>query len=213
MKQLNVVLLDQLGQEQTYHALSAKMQAIQWHRIDQANWLKEYPYQPDVQFQIAYDRQYIALHYSIEEEFLRANALRPNENVWEDSCVEFFVSFDGRENYYNLEFNILGTGLIGYGPAIKAERQRFSSDAIRRVNTFTHVQQIAGSKRWQIILLIPIDLFDRTFDQLSGRMFSANFYKCGDGLPNPHFVSWNSVEHAKPNFHLPTYFGEITFGS
>src|SRR5690606_16587199 len=144
-------------------------------------------------------------------EFLRANAVRPNESVWEDSCIEFFVSFDGSGNYYNLEFNILGTGLIGYGPAEKNDRQRFNSDEISRVNTFTQVQQIAGSKSWQIILLIPIGLFDKTFEQLSGTTANANFYKCGDGLPKPHFVSWNSIEHPKPNFHLPAYFGKIKF--
>jgi hypothetical protein len=39
----------------------------------------------------------------------------------------------------------------------------------------------------------------------------ANFYKCGDELSQPHYLSWNNIKSGKPNFHLPEFFGEINF--
>jgi hypothetical protein len=46
---------------------------------------------------------------------------------------------------------------------------------------------------------------------LKGKTCRANFYKCGDDLPEPHFLSWNNIIADKPDFHLPQYFGTLTF--
>ncbi|HEX8038127.1 MAG TPA: carbohydrate-binding family 9-like protein [Chryseosolibacter sp.] len=40
---------------------------------------------------------------------------------------------------------------------------------------------------------------------------SKDFYKCGDNLPEPHFITWNDVKAPKPDFHLPEFFGRINF--
>lgn len=182
---------------------------LSWHKIDNSPWAADYPYKPDVQFQIAYDEEHIFLHYDVKEEFVKATYIRPNENVWEDSCVEFFFSLDGKETYYNFEFNTLGTGLIGYGPAIKNERKRLSATEIEKVDAFVQLKKIAGQKEWEIYLIIPKILFgDVSFE---GKTFYANFYKCGDGLPQPHFLAWNTIDLPKPNFHRPDFFGEINF--
>jgi hypothetical protein len=37
----------------------------------------------------------------------------------------------------------------------------------------------------------------------------ANFYKCGDETPEPHFLSWNPIDLPKPNFHVPQFFGQL----
>ena len=46
---------------------------------------------------------------------------------------------------------------------------------------------------------------------LDGKSFRAHFYKCGDKLQQPHFLSWNAIGNPKPNFHLPQFFGTIVF--
>ncbi|MGN0003171.1 MAG: carbohydrate-binding family 9-like protein [Sphingobacterium composti] len=182
---------------------------LNWHKINNSPWGAEYPYTPDVQFQIAYDDEHIFLHYDVKEEFVKATYIRPNENVWEDSCVEFFLSLDNKQTYYNFEFNVLGTGLIGYGPAIKSERHRLSATKIEQVDAFVQLKKVSGNKEWEIYLIIPITIFgDVSFE---GKTYHANFYKCGDGLPQPHFLAWNNIELPKPNFHRPDFFGEISF--
>jgi hypothetical protein len=39
----------------------------------------------------------------------------------------------------------------------------------------------------------------------------ANFYKCGDELQTPHFLSWNPIEIDQPDFHRPDFFGTLEF--
>ncbi len=42
-------------------------------------------------------------------------------------------------------------------------------------------------------------------------LLKANFYKCGDELQTPHFLSWNPIEIEKPDFHRPDFFGTLRF--
>ena len=39
----------------------------------------------------------------------------------------------------------------------------------------------------------------------------ANFYKCGDELQTPHFLSWNPIQIEQPDFHRPDFFGTLEF--
>ena len=195
----------------TYHALSQQMKALPWQPIAHVNW-KEFPYKPDVHFQIVHDNRHIFIHYSVQEEFVKAQFVRTNEAVWEDSCVEFFVSFDGKASYYNVEFNVLGTGLIGTGSRVKQDRKRLEPETIAKIQTVTTVVNVGGKKKWNIILVIPTAVFVHDeIKNLAGITAQGNFYKCGDGLPTPHFLSWSPIENPVPNFHLPDFFGEIIF--
>lgn len=180
-----------------------------WNKIDQCPWRSEFPYCPEVMFQIGHDDTNIYLHYRVKEEFVKGQYIRPNENVWEDSCVEFFLSLDGKRTYYNFEFNVLATGLIGYGSAIKSERNRLSTEDIESVDAYVNLSKMAGVKTWDSYLVVPKAIFGEV--DFSGNTFHGNFYKCGDGLPKPHFLAWNSIENDKPNFHMPAYFGELSF--
>ena len=198
-------------EEFNYHALSLQLREEPWHVIGQLNW-PSYPYKPEVHFQIVHDRKSIYIHYRVQEEFVKAQYVRTNEAVWEDSCVEFFVSFDGKKSYYNIEFNVLGTGLIGSGSRIKEERLRLDPRITAQIQTASSVVNSAGIKTWCMLLVIPATVFvaDSIVD-LAGLRAHANFYKCGDGLPTPQFLSWNKIENPTPNFHLPDFFGEIMF--
>lgn len=179
------------------------------NHIDQCPWREAFPYAPYATFKIVHSADYIGLYYAVEENFVKAQAIRANENVWEDSCVEFFISLDNKQTYYNFEFNVLGTGLIGYGPSVKAERNRLSAEKIDTVATLTQVVKHNGEKKWEIYLIIPKTLF--AIENFDGNTFHGNFYKCGDGLPNPHFIAWNTIDHPSPNFHLPQFFGDLDF--
>ena len=208
-KSLIVKRIEGLSSKDNYSDVVLALKDVPWHAIDQSPWLADYPYEPKATFQIAYTATHIVIHYDIQEEFVKAQYIRPNENVWEDSCVEFFLSLDGKQHYYNFEFNVLGTGLIGYGPAVKSLRSRLTAEQIEQVDVLTQVRKIGGIKQWNSILFIPIALFDGV--SLAGNTFHGNFYKCGDGLPNPHFVAWNNIDLPSPSFHQPSFFGELRF--
>lgn len=209
-KTLNVPFLEE---SDSFKELDSGLLSIPANKIDQVSW-PTYSYLPDVSFKIAYTQKNVVLEYSVKEKHLKAIYLKSNDPVYKDSCVEFFISFD-KLHYYNFEFNSLGTALVGYGTADRNSRERLPSELIERIITRSVVN--TGKKKgedneWTLQLQIPFALFyNDAIKSLKGVRATANFYKCGDDLPEPHFVSWNKIEAIKPNFHLPQYFGEIEF--
>lgn len=176
-----------------------------------------FPYCPEVRFKIAHDGLCIYLEYQVREQQILARYRRVNEPVYKDSCVEFFLSFD-QEHYYNMEFNALGTALVGYGKNKKGERQRLSSERIGQIEVRSSLAEdkaaytIAASS-WSLQLKIPKSLFYYHPQLvLEGSQGFANFYKCGDDLKEPHFVAWKKVNTLEPDFHQPASFGTVLFG-
>lgn len=195
--------------DEDYCGIQKRLALLDWHPIAHAPWREQYPYEPLAKFQIAHTGTNIVLHYEVQEAFVKAQYVRSNENVWEDSCVEFFISLDGKQQYFNFEFNVLGTGLIGFGSAIKTDRKRLEAVAIETISSYTLVQNSNGKKKWNLILVIPVEILGTS--SIRGQVAHGNFYKCGDGLPEPHFMSYNDIKNPTPNFHLPQFFGEICF--
>lgn len=174
---------------------------------------KEYAYMPHVSFSIAYSNDHIFLKYFVKEKEIRAHANQLQGPVWEDSCVEFFVSFDGDEKaYYNFEFNCLGNFLAAFGPS-KAERKFLDKEVMKRIVTqATIVHHEDDNIQWELTAAIPVSSFvHSSIGSLQSTGCNANFYKCGDLLSDPHFVAWSNIESASPNFHLPEYFGSVEF--
>ncbi|HWV71845.1 MAG TPA: carbohydrate-binding family 9-like protein [Pseudosphingobacterium sp.] len=210
MKKIKIDYISTINKDITDQQWDATIQRVESHSIDIANW-KEYAYVPKVAFRMAYTADAILLKYSVKEKYIKANCLFPNEPVYKDSCVEFFVSFDG-EHYYNFEFNCIGTALVSYGTSQKETRKRFSIELIDTIQTNSKIQCQHSGSSWELSIAIPIDIFTETnLKSLNGVKATANFYKCGDDLPVPHFLSWNEIKHPSPNFHLPAFFGEIVF--
>jgi hypothetical protein len=59
---------------------------------------------------------------------------------------------------------------------------------------------------------IPVESFFRhSVKELKGKTFTANFYKCGDKLTQPHYLTWNPVGTRNPDYHQPEYFGVLKF--
>jgi hypothetical protein len=169
-----------------------------------------YPYKPEVQFVIAYSGDCIFLKYFVDEESIRAAAGNINGAVWEDACVEFFVSFDDK-GYYNLEFNCIGTALAGFGKE-KGSRVRIEERIIRKIKYGSKISNTDGNIHWELTVAIPLEVFaHHNLSSLKGRQCKANFYKCGDALPQPHFVAWSNIDAPQPNFHLPQFFGTVLF--
>ena len=73
-------------------------------------------------------------------------------------------------------------------------------------------QQSSDDIHWELTLSIPNNLFCfNKVEALKGKKCRANFYKCGDNLSTPHFISWSGIKSATPDFHLPQFFGALHF--
>ncbi len=184
------------------------------HRIDNLLW-SETGYKPDVSFSMGYTDDSIFLKYFVAEQYVKAEYQRINDPVYKDSCVEFFIGFGDNGSYYNFEFNNIGTALVGYG-AGKQNRTDLKVADIARIKTWYSIPKAANNSdntKWELLIQIPFDVFVyEHITSLTGQAARANFYKCGDDLPVPHFMSWSNINHPEPNFHLPQFFGKIIFG-
>ncbi|OFX62381.1 MAG: hypothetical protein A2066_12325 [Bacteroidetes bacterium GWB2_41_8] len=184
-------------------------------RIEVANW-DEFPYKPDVSVQIASNENELFLQYKVKEQSVKAEIAESNGRVWTDSCVEFFVSPEGNDEYYNLEMNCIGTILLGFRK--KGEPSAHATDeqiaTIRRISSLGNkpFQEKKGTTEWQITVAIPWEVFfGHDLKPVLGRKMRGNFYKCGDELSVPHFVSWTKIKTEKPSFHQPDFFGGLEF--
>lgn len=195
--------------------LSAMMDEQIKHDINTLNW-EEFRYKPNVQFSIAYGNKEIFLKFYVMEKYFKAEKTETNQNVFEDSCVEFFVSPVKDGSYYNLEFNGIGTCLLGFGTG-RADSKRVDPkivSGIRRLSSAGNVpiSEKTGEFSWTLTIAIPFSVFFKhDVKDIKGKSFRANFYKCGDKLSVPHYVTWNPIGTKNPDYHRPEYFGQLNF--
>lgn len=135
----------------------------------------------------------------------RAENWEPDSAVWEDSCLECFLSFDG-ERYINLEVNA--------NSALRASVGKERHGRTLLLDTGCEMPQVSaveGENGWEVYFFIPNQTVRDLFGIVpeSGMNFFANFYSCGDETPAPHYAAWNRVETEQPDFHRPEYFGRL----
>ena len=182
-------------------------------RIACLNWPEAFPYCPEVSFDICHSGDALHLHFHVREQAVRAVCAADREHAWEDSCVEFFFAprEDGR--YSNLECTCTGKLYLCRG-AERHGREDLPEQAyagiVRRPSLGTEPFGLREAPTaWDLALDIPASTFGlETFAGLQAR---GNFYKCGDRLPVPHYLSWAPIGTPKPDFHRPEYFDRLIF--
>jgi hypothetical protein len=213
MERINVPDLSCEINETTLQEISAGLDKLERHAIEGMPW-PAFSYKPRVSFSIAYADNAILLKYFVQENSIRILYQTDNSPVHEDSCVEFFIAFDDGEEYYNLEFNCIGTCLFGYGG--RSERRLMHKDLIHKIRRQGFIKSCTEGEtnlvNWELTLIIPLEVFVyHRITHLKDSHCKVNFYKCGDKLPEPHFLAWKSVKAASPDFHLPEFFGVMHF--
>jgi len=182
--------------------------------ISVVNW-SDYSYSPEVNLFIAYTNNEILLKYRVFEQYVLAMNTCINSPVYKDSCVESFIS-SGNGFYYNFEFNCIGTSYAGYGEQ-REGRVLIDKELVSTIRTFSTLGDKKIDTRkieesWELTVAIPFSIFsEKEFLTPLEYSFKANFYKCGDKLPVPHYLSWNPIGVETPDFHRPEFFGEVNF--
>lgn len=182
-------------------------------RIACLNWPEAFPYRPEVSFDICHTGDALHLAFHVKEDAVRAVCAADRERAWEDSCVEFF--FEPSENgpYFNLECTCTGKIYLCVGEGrhgrVFLPETAFSAIA-RRCSLGTEPFGLREEPTaWDVQLDVPAAVFGlSTFEGLRAR---GNFYKCGDRLPVPHYLSWAPVGTPKPDFHRPEFFDNLIF--
>ncbi len=212
MESLKIPFLKLSGSSSALAEISLQLQKLKSNTIGYAPWQNSFK-KPSATFYLAYADDHLYIKYNVEEPNVIAKYKENNEPVYKDSCVEFFVSFENDPNYYNLEFNCLGTVLAAYG-SNKENRKVLPKALLKDITSETVIKSFADNQdiMWEITISIPLKVFlFNQLNHLSKKTCRVNFYKCGDDLPEPHFLCWNNIVHDTPNFHLPEYFGLAKF--
>lgn len=209
MKQLTIPRFS-VKDPQDIRQQEAALNALPKHAIAETPW-PAYAYKPSVQFAVGYQDKALCLKFYVAEQYIRAVNSQVNTSVWQDSCVEFFIGFD-ETAYYNLECNCIGTVLMGYGPS-KTARNLLPAPIVQQITTkATITRQPGGTEQWELFIRIPATVFIHHQPLVwAGKQCRGNFYKCGDLLPGPHYVTWAAVNAPEPNFHRPNDFGYLQF--
>ncbi len=185
------------------------------NRLECLNWAEEYPYKPEVLFRIFHNDEYLFLEYHVREKCTAALEMTDGNDVYKDSCVEFFVQPEcGDGHYYNFEWNAVGTLCMsrrtGRFDPLHAPKEALES--VYTASTFDRepFEEIKGDNRWILRVAIPCRaLFGGEVSTWRGARLRGNFYKCGDALSTPHFVTWAPISTPSPDYHRPEFFQPI----
>ncbi len=182
--------------------------------INEINWLEKFPKNLHTDVYVSHDNETLFLLYRVYGERIKAAFTQDFDPVWKDSCVEFFSQRDGEKVYRNIECNILGAILFS-----ERENRNSSKNLIEDATAICRQTQIkhkyegyTQTADWIAFLQIPKQVIGfKKEERLSKQILKANFYKCGDETPEPHYLSWNKIDLPKPDFHVPQFFGILQF--
>jgi len=197
-------------------SVSRLLDETEKHDIDVVNWPDQYPSKPEVSFSIAHNGDNILLKYFVHENEILGNVTQDNGEVWTDSAVEFFLMF-GNDYYYNAEFNCIGTALLGHKATGDNDIEHASPEIMKSIKRLASLgtekrNKETGDFHWTLTVAIPKTAYwQDSIDTFSGLKALGNFFKCGDNLTTPHYLSWTEIDTPNPSFHQPDFFGELEF--
>ncbi len=196
-------------------AVDRALDSIEPQPIACNNWSEAYPYAPRVTFRMLHCDSHLVLRFDVAEHCTMARVAEDNGRSWTDSCVEFFFSPE-QGRYYNFEFTCIGCLLLSHR-TIGSEPVNAPSEALQAILRRPSLgcepfEERIGDNRWTLVAAIPAaSLFADRIASWHGLNGTMNLYKCGDKLSQPHFLSWQPIQHPKPQFHRPQFFGKALF--
>ena len=181
--------------------------------IDTYKW-SENCYQPKVDIFLCHDNTRLAVKFIAHEPetILRTTETQDGADIYQDSCVEFFLKpYLDDPRYLNIEINPRGT------TSMSIRTGRFDKKPIVHMYK-PHLNLLSkiDPHCWTTCLELPFEtlceVFENPHSLCSGDTVYGNFYKCGDETAFPHFGIWNEIELDAPDFHQPQFFGKLILG-
>jgi hypothetical protein len=180
-------------------------------------------HRPRTRARLLYDSSGIFGIFHVEDRYVRCVRTKYFDEVWKDSCVEFFAQPRPGAGYFNFEFNCGGAFLCSYIVNPERTKDGFKEfakvppeigHAIQARSSLPRLieQEIKEPVVWTLAFFIPFSIFEQyvgALKTISGQVWRGNFYKCADESSHPHWASWSPVDEL--NFHLPRCFGTVRF--
>lgn len=187
----------------------------------------DHGHQPKTRFQGLFNEDALVGRFSVEDRYVRSVMTEYQDQVSQDSCVEFFfrpVTPSGpASGYFNFEFNMGGVLLVyyirnhervnGFKDYSKLTPEECAKVVVESSHPGVTDPEIADPVDWQLAFRIPrqiLEVYAGPLGVLRGSTWTANFYKCASDTSHPHWISWQPLPAM--NFHLPDSFGPIYLG-
>ncbi len=205
--------------------VDAKWNKAQWQSVEPltlSNFMGDKPeHFPKVQAKVAYHGHDIAAIFRVEDRYVRAVETSNHGRIWEDSCVELFVtpSSDIKTGFFNIEMNCCGKFLCCHQLTRGVDVRPMQDKDMSKFNVAHTLngplqEEIAEPVIWCVEYTFPAEIlsaYSSATMPAPGVVWRANFYKCADLCSHPHWLTWTQVDNPTPNFHLPQFFGELVF--
>ncbi|HMK61085.1 MAG TPA: carbohydrate-binding family 9-like protein [Dissulfurispiraceae bacterium] len=207
--------------------MNGEWDSLAWSKAETLELLHFRPegskHRPKTSVRLLYDNSGLFGIFRVRDRYVRAIHTRYGAPVFKDSCVEFFVKPGRGKGYFNFEFNCGGTFLSSYITNSERTSDGFrefvciAEDDARCVAAYHSLPDVVDPEilvpvTWTLEFFIPFTLLRKyagPLGELQDGEWRANFYKCGDETSHPHWASWQPVPEL--NFHMPEYFGAISF--
>jgi len=180
-------------------------------------------HRPRTVARLLYDAKGIHGIFRVQDRYVRCMRTNYLDEVWKDSCVEFFAEPKPDQGYFNFEFNCGGAFLCYH--IVNPERMadgfkeftKMPAEIGRTIQVWPSLPgridpEILESLSWTLRFYIPFSLFEHRLGPLGGipgQVWRGNFFKCADESSHPHWGSWMPVDRF--DFHRPGCFGRIRF--
>ncbi len=217
MKTVNIPEIQQAGQMKPRELIDALLKFGAEAPVDHQQW-EEYRRDPEevqVSCRLGYEKTNLYLYFQVKEPEIRAVNTSPHDPVYQDSCVECFVSVAGSDEYLNCEFNPLGACLAGIGTG-RQGRTPLPAEEIQSLCLYASYRDgEQSSEHWDLLAVLPLGRWGAAGNKqsLAGMVLKGNLYSCGDKLKESRYISWNPILLDAPDFHQSRWFGEFRFAS
>ncbi|WP_300671348.1 carbohydrate-binding family 9-like protein [Desulfoluna sp.] len=178
-------------------------------------------HRPPTRVKLACTPEGICGLFDVIDRFVRCTRTHFQDEVYKDSCVEFFIQPKADCGYFNFEFNCGGALLASYITDPTRTEKGFeafsplSSAQGALVKSFHSLPRVVDPERqmptpWLLGFFMPFALLESfvgPLGEINRQHWRGNLYKCADASSHPHWGSWAPVDAL--NFHRPQCFGRL----
>ncbi len=181
-----------------------------WHEGD--------PVKQQTEVKVLWNDEYLYVSFVCQDHNVLAERTERDSMVYRDDCVEVFGSprIDKPDWYFNLEINANGAILDNFRPyGVAPEQHGWNPDGILvgtsvqgTINDESDVDQ-----SWIMEMAIPFAIYAEIMPHNPpqiGDRWRLNFHRLEDNMAIKS--QWSPGDRNRTIFHVPQYFGEVTFG-
>lgn len=183
---------------------------IEWDQVPVLN-IEEFPWytggeKQATRVQCAVKQDILYMKVDSIDKYIRADACKNNEPVYQDSCFEWFVTPFNKKGgaYFNIEISCNGTIYMAYRDNTK-DKTMASDEILEQIK----IVSCMHTTYWKLDIRIPLKVLEMMQEsKIDKETWYGNFYRCG-GKEDDQYACWQPLQAEKPNFHLPGQFGKL----